>query len=221
MMNKVLEQGFICEQEGLSISDFLKQETNLSKTKLKDTLKKGGVWLLRLPEEPTRIRQHNYQVKHGDEIHIYYDPEYLALPQPKLEQLHQEQDWSVWNKPEGINDNLNLFSDHLSLESIIDNSLANDINCYSVLPNLPFSTGKIILTHSSRAAALLEEKFHNSEISFEVSTPSSEGLIKLSNEEELNDLRQELISLNDIETDSELSPTIAEIKRIRIGENEY
>ena len=147
-MNHVIEKAFISEQQGLSISDFLKQETGLSKTKLKDVSKKGGIWLLREPNEPERIRDHHFAIDVGDEIHIYYDPEYLALVQPKLDIFHQEQDWSIWVKPEGVNDQTNLFSDHLSLERVIDNSLDRGIDCYSVLPNLPFSTGKLILTHS-------------------------------------------------------------------------
>ena len=93
-----IEKAFISDRAELTILEFLTDEVSLSKKKLKDCLFKGGVWLQRNKNEPLRLREPRYEIKEGDEIHIYYDEDYLKLPSPRLELIQPRARYKPFGK---------------------------------------------------------------------------------------------------------------------------
>lgn len=54
-------------------SEFLTTFTPLSKSRIKDAMAKGAVWLRQTKRGQRRIRRANTPLKPGDRISIYYD----------------------------------------------------------------------------------------------------------------------------------------------------
>lgn len=163
-----IEKAFISDQSELTVLEFLQDEVNLSKKKLKDCLFKGGVWLKRSNEKPYRVRSSQHVIKVGDEIHIYYDAAYLKINSPRLKLEQQAQDISLWDKPDGISEAISLFSDHLNFNQVLEQSLPKEQDCHLIYPNIPYCSGPIIIAHTRRSASHLEHWILDNLISFSI-----------------------------------------------------
>ena len=161
------EAAFISKRASISITDFLADEVSLSKSNIKRCISAGGVWLKR-GDEPIRVRKSSLPVKLDDEIHIYYDPTLLSIETPHLQRLKQINDLSFWLKP-ALNSNISLYSDHLSLARAIDVSLSKGVACHHAFPEIDFCQGVILLAHSNRAAAQLDQSIKNDQFSLTLS----------------------------------------------------
>lgn len=155
-MSESFEKAFISDRAGISVVDFLADELPLSKVKIKEAMAKGAVWRKREGSDPERIRKAKEPVKLDDEIHIYYDNALLAFVTPKLQPVLDEDHYSLWVKPENILDQVSLYSDHLSLEKVLDISLPPELDCHWIYPNSQAMTGLVLLTHSRNIAAKFE-----------------------------------------------------------------
>jgi tRNA pseudouridine32 synthase/23S rRNA pseudouridine746 synthase len=151
-------QAFESVRAGISIVDFLADEVPLSKSKIKEVIQKGGVWLHREGEEPLRVRRAKDTVKLRDDIHIYYDEEFLAYKLPPLRNFITKNDYSVWLKPEGVMQEESLYGDHLSLAKLIERDIPHDIDCYFVNPDDAEVTGLMLVAHSQVLADSLIEQ---------------------------------------------------------------
>ena len=156
-MSQILQQAFHSQRAGISIVDYLADEVELSKAKIKDCLSKGGVWIKRLDEEPQRVKMAKTMVKLDDEIHIYYDEDLLKQKAAVLELLDDQQQYSVWMQPEGVMAHQSLFSDHLSLESVLLRSIDQQRDCYLMLPCINLSSGLLLVVHTRNAAAKIQQ----------------------------------------------------------------
>lgn len=163
-----IEKAFISEQSELTILEFLIEEISLSKKRLKDCLFKGGVWLKRDSNEPQRIRQIDFSIKEGDEIHIYYDAHYLSMNTPKMTLIEQAQDISVWQKPEGISETISLYSDHLNFDRVIELSLPKEQDCYLIYPVIAYCDGPALIAHSRRSASKVQNWIDSGSIHFSI-----------------------------------------------------
>ncbi|CAA0119549.1 Uncharacterised protein [BD1-7 clade bacterium] len=155
MTDNQYANGFVSDRAGISILDFLADETPLSKSCIKQVAQVGGVW--RMPEdgEPERVHRVKEQVKLGDEIHIYYD-EALVNTKPFPMELVQDFDtFSIWKKPASIMPEQSLYCDHLSLERAIGRDTPADRDCYWAYPMQPEIGGLILLVHAKNIAAKL------------------------------------------------------------------
>lgn len=153
-----IEKAFISERASVNFVDFLADELpELSKIKIKDAINKGAVWLKRGDNEPERVRRVKELVKLGDEIHIYYDSDFLKLATPKLQLISDHTHYSVWYKPANILETVSLFGDHLNLERVIDSSLNDQRDCYWVFPNSEAMFGVFLMAHSRNIAAKFEQ----------------------------------------------------------------
>ena len=157
------EAAFISQRASISITDFLADEVSLSKSSIKRCINAGGVWLKR-GDEPMRVRKSSLPIKLDDEIHIYYDPALLAIDTPALQPLQQINDLSFWLKP-ALNSSASLYSDHLSLARAIDVSLPKGVACHHAFPEIDFCQGVILLAHSNRAAAQLDQAIQHDKFS--------------------------------------------------------
>lgn len=157
-------QAFESVRAGISVVDFLADELPLSKSKIKEAIQKGAVWLHREGQEPERVRRAKDQVKLRDDIHIYYDEEFLALKLPSLRNYMTKNDFSVWIKPEGVMQEESLYGDHLSLAKLIERDIPHDIECFFVNPDDAEVTGLMLVAHSQVLADSLQQQLERNEI---------------------------------------------------------
>jgi len=177
----ILQQAFISDQAGLSIADFLKQETQLSKAKIKECMQKGGVWLRRGEDEPLRLRKASDLIKLNDEVHIYYDSDYLKITSPKITPYEIGDNakpdayptlspgLKLWNKPADIIETISLFSDHLNFDRVLELSIPEELDCHHLFPVIAYCEGPFIIAHTIRAASELEQLINNSQIALKIS----------------------------------------------------
>lgn len=175
-----IEKAFISDRASVSFVDFLADELpELSKVKIKDAINKGAVWLKRGDNEPERVRRVKEQVKLNDEIHIYYDSDFLKLPTPKLQLINDNAHYSIWYKPADILETASLYGDHLNLERVIDTSLTDERDCYWVYPNTEATYGVFLMAHSRNVAAKLEQMELQDSLNIDVMVerPASEPVL--------------------------------------------
>lgn len=152
----IIEKAFISKRAGITVVDFLADELPLSKVKIKDAMQKGAVWLQRGDDEPYRLRRAKEFIKLNDEVHIYYDGEFLQYQTPRLTLLQDCGGYSIWIKPAGILDEVSLRGDHLSLEQSIEISLPKERDCYWLYPNSEALQGLLLIAHTRNVAAKFE-----------------------------------------------------------------
>ncbi|CAA0119388.1 Uncharacterised protein [BD1-7 clade bacterium] len=155
MTDNQYANGFVSDRAGISILDFLADETPLSKSCIKQVAQVGGVW--RMPEdgEPERVHRVKEQVKLGDEIHIYYDAALVNTKPFPMELVQDFDTFSIWKKPASIMPEQSLYCDHLSLERAIGRDTPADRDCYWAYPMQPEIGGLILLVHAKNIAAKL------------------------------------------------------------------
>jgi len=161
---KSFEKAFISDRAGISILEFLADELPLSKTKIKDAMQKGAVWLNREGQEPERVRRAKDPVKLSDEIHIYFDESFLAIKLPPLQLIDDQEQYSVWSKPFGLMDEVTLYGDHLSLERALVRDLPHALDCYYVDPDQVSISGLMLIAHNKVTASKLIEQYDSDKI---------------------------------------------------------
>ena len=57
-----------------------------------------------------------------------------------------------------------LYSDHLMLESVLEKSLARDIDCYWLSPELAMNSGLVLLVHTRNASSKFQQLEEQGEI---------------------------------------------------------
>ena len=70
--------------------DFIAQYAELSKSRVKDAMNKGAVWLTRAGRGRQRLRRATAELKNGDRVELFYDEQILSripadrrdLPEP-------------------------------------------------------------------------------------------------------------------------------------------
>jgi tRNA pseudouridine32 synthase/23S rRNA pseudouridine746 synthase len=193
----IIERAFISERAGITVVDFLADELPISKSKIKEAMQKGAVWLKRGDDEPVRLRRAKEFIKLNDEVHIYYDPVFLKAKTPELSLIEDCGAYSVWHKPAGILTEQSLFGDHLNLEYVVDSSVDKERDCHWIFPNQIPSTGLLLMAHSRNIAARFEEQELQDAIDvlYKVERPKAEAVIDSHDEflieHESADLRQE------------------------------
>lgn len=158
------EKAFLSQRAGISILDFLADELPLSKTKLKEVIQKGAVWLQREEQEPERLRRAKEPVKLYDEIHIYYDESFLNITLPPLRCVESYGQYSIWYKPYGLMDEMTLYGDHLSLERALIRDVPHDLDCYFLDPEKANISGLMLIAHTQDATSKLLEQWQNQQI---------------------------------------------------------
>ena len=158
------EKAFLSDRTGISILDFLADELPLSKSKIKDAMQKGAVWLHREGQDPKRIRKSKEVVKLDDDIHIYYDESFLNIKFPKFQSIENQGQYSIWYKPYGLMDEVTLYGDHLHLERALERDLPHNMDCYFIDPEPACISGLILVAHTQVAASKLFEQQKNLQI---------------------------------------------------------
>jgi tRNA pseudouridine32 synthase/23S rRNA pseudouridine746 synthase len=151
----------VTEFDSLNALEFLWGHFDqLSKSKIKDAMKKGAVFLER-KEERSCLRKAQTELKIGDKIEVYYDQEYLALKPLPAELLTDQIQYSVWMKPAGMPIEGELFGDHLSLLRIADQSFESERDAFLIYEMADDSKGILLIAHHRRSASAFTELQEN------------------------------------------------------------
>jgi len=153
---------FTIAREGVAV-DAIHAATSLSKTAIKDCLKKGGVWLKTQSKKEHRIRKAKLVLKPQDKISIYYDDSILQLSVPAPQCLFSCKQYSIWHKPAGLLSQGTRYGDHCSLLRFAEKE-GGILTPYLVHRLDREASGLVLLAHSSNAAAKLSELFREGRI---------------------------------------------------------
>jgi tRNA pseudouridine32 synthase/23S rRNA pseudouridine746 synthase len=163
MDNFILKKEVV-EDEILTIADFLTRHTGLSKTKIKDAMKKGAVWKKTGKGKRKRIRHATTVSQRGDILEIYFDENLLSQIPPVGKMVEDSHHYSIWYKPDGLMAQGNNFGDHCSLIRQAEIFFHNRRKVYPVHRLDREASGLMILAHSKDSAKQLSCLFRERKI---------------------------------------------------------
>lgn len=147
----------VTELDSLNALEFLWGHFDqLSKSKIKDAMKKGAVFLERKGERSC-LRKAQAELKIGDKVEVYYDEDYLNRKPFPAELLTDQLQYSVWMKPSGMPIEGELFGDHLSLLRLADQTFEAEREAYLMYELADDSKGVLLIVHHRRAASAFTE----------------------------------------------------------------
>lgn len=143
----------------ISVCVLLAQETRLSKTKIKDAMNKGAVWVKKKRGGSKRLRRASTHLRAGDVLDFYYDERLLALVPPEAKCLSDHIHYSIWHKPGGLMSQGTMYGDHCSVMRQAELFFRNARPVFLVHRLDREASGLMVLAHSRAAAAKLSELF--------------------------------------------------------------
>jgi len=144
--------------------DLIAARAGLAKSRVKDAMCKGAVWLTEKRGGRKRLRKATAQQRPGDILELSYDPRLLAVKPPLAQCLHDARQYSVWLKPAGLLAQGTDYGDHCSLVR------QAEVHFRLKRPVLPVhrldreAAGLMILAHSKTAAAKLSKLLQDNAI---------------------------------------------------------
>lgn len=147
------------DSDPLIAIDFLVDNVDLSKSKLKDMMNKGAVWHVDKKGKRRRLRRAMSDLAPGDRMEVFYDDELLALKPPLPRLVEDLQHYSVWDKPAGLLSQGTDWGDHASLLRMVELYFKPRREVFLVHRLDREASGLMIIAHSRKAASLLSELF--------------------------------------------------------------
>lgn len=123
----------------------------------------GAIWLSR-GNKQERVRRAKTKLKPGDCLTYYYSADLLKEPQPQLQSIHIDSDFSVWLKPRYMTVSGSRFCDHTSLKRCIEAQHPAQPTTYIVHRLDRFTAGLFIVAHNKKYAAKLSDLFRTHKI---------------------------------------------------------
>lgn len=139
--------------------DFLVDNIELSKSKLKDMMNKGAVWHVDEKGKRRRIRRAMSDLKVGDRLEIFYDDTLLSIKPPLPRLVADLTHYSVWDKPAGLLSQGTDWGDHCSLPRMVELYFKPKREVFLVHRLDREASGLMMVAHSRKAAASLSELF--------------------------------------------------------------
>lgn len=144
--------------------DILARHSGLSKTRIKDAMNKGAVWISRQSGRPYRIRKATAALKAGDRLTLYYDAGLLALAPPAPECLGDQHRYSAWFKPAGLLTQGTRYGDHCSLLRQAELFFKSKRAVFPVHRLDREASGPVLIAHDKAAAGRLSGLFRSQHI---------------------------------------------------------
>ena len=151
---------YTCVTDGETAISALQSASTLSKSRIKDAMNKGAVWLQR-GSKNRRLRRATAPLQSGDRLSLYHDPEVLALTPAIPELLSDEKHYSIWVKPAGLLAQGTREGDHCSLLRQAELQLHRDVFLVHRLDREV--VGLMLIAHSPKAAAAFSSLFARDE----------------------------------------------------------
>lgn len=147
----------VAPEDAGTACELIAARAGLAKSRVKDAMCKGAVWLTGKRGGRKRLRKATAQPGPGDILDLFYDARLLAIKPPVAQCLHDAGQYSVWLKPAGLLAQGTDYGDHCSL--------VRQVEVYFRMkrPVLPVhrldreATGLMILAHTKAAAAKLSK----------------------------------------------------------------
>ena len=147
-----------------TVCEFLAEFTALSKSRVKDAMRKGAVWLKRQKGKQLRIRRATAGIRPGDTLSIYYD-EALLCKLPRLPELISDRErYSVWIKPAGLMTQGTKYGDHCSLLRQAELYFKTKRKVYLIHRLDREAAGLVLTAHDKAAAGRLARLFQTRQI---------------------------------------------------------
>ncbi|MBP79905.1 MAG: RNA pseudouridine synthase [Deltaproteobacteria bacterium] len=143
-------------KERTTAVEFLAKKTDLSKTKIKEIMTKGAVWISSSGNQK-RLRRATHSLHADSFLSIYYDEEIIELEPKLLEPIFEAQTYSLWIKPSGLICGGSRFGDHCSVNRVIEKQTNKP--CFLVHRLDRFASGILALAHSKSAAKAISKQF--------------------------------------------------------------
>ncbi|MCG8383236.1 MAG: RNA pseudouridine synthase [Gammaproteobacteria bacterium] len=134
-----------------TINETLAGATGLSKTRLKQVMQKGAVWLSQ-GRQTKRVRRTKKIPPTGSIIHLYYNEALLdqAPPAPKL--IADEDLYSIWEKPCGLLSQGSKWGDHHNIHRWVEQHHQPQKPAFIVHRLDRATRGLMIVAHSKKVA---------------------------------------------------------------------
>lgn len=143
--------------------DALADTTQLPKTRIKDALNKGAVWL-HVRGKEQRLRRATKSLRRGDRLSLYYDPDLLALAAPSPQLIADEKSYSVWNKPAGMLAQGTHYGDHCALLRHCEKYFEPARDCFLVHRLDREAEGLMLIAHTCKAADAFSQLWQRRDI---------------------------------------------------------
>lgn len=176
---------FHSDRAGISLIDFLSEETSLSKSKLKKVIAIGGLWVKHKDSELVRVYQFNQNLTLDDEVHLFYDEQLLTIPKATLSLICDEGRYALYYKSDSFAIDESPHCDHLHISRAIERDLPEDREIYSIISDEPYVAGFTLFafhpTTADRFESMLFDQSIKGEFSLNLSSDEKsnvEGLIE-------------------------------------------
>jgi len=142
----------------VNAATLLAQASGLSKSRIKQAMQKGAVWLTN-KRGTRRLRRMDRVMQAGDKLHLYYNEKILLkqVDPPKL--LADEDSYSVWYKPYGMLSQGSKWGDHFAINRWSEQHLLPQRPAFIVHRLDRAATGLILIAHKKKMAAALSKLF--------------------------------------------------------------
>jgi len=140
--------------------DFLVANVNLSKSRLKDLMNKGGVWRVTNDGDRSRIRRAMTDIFVGEQIEIFYDDAMMSLKPIAPELIDDQGQYSIWHKPAGMSLDGSDWGDFNSFTRSLELFFNPKRDVYWLSAFDYEATGVMVVAHTRKAAADLTVVFN-------------------------------------------------------------
>lgn len=148
----------------LTACDLLAQRSGLSKSKIKDAMNKGAVWLAPARGAMKRLRRATATLRAGERIELHYNAEVLARSVPPAPLLADRGQFSVWCKPASMLAQGTFEGDHCALLRQAELHFKPPRPALLVHRLDREASGVMLVAHSRDAAARLSRLFEMQQV---------------------------------------------------------
>jgi tRNA pseudouridine32 synthase/23S rRNA pseudouridine746 synthase len=146
-------------QQAFLLTDFLALQSGLAKSRIKDCMNKGGVWLQRGDGKLLRNRKAKTPLRPGDRVCLYYDETILGQEPTRPQLIADHIEYSVWDKPAGLLAQGTVFGDHCSLLRLAQLAFSPSREAFLIHRLDREASGLMLIAHTKRAASSLSQIF--------------------------------------------------------------
>ena len=143
--------------------DLLQHASGLPKQRIKFAMIQGAVWLTR-GRHTQRLRRAKRALLEGDELHLYYDEDILAVVPPEPALVADVGGYSVWDKPYGLRSQGSKWGDHCTVVRWAERHLRPERPAFTVHRLDRAASGLILVAHTKTTAAALSAIFRSRKV---------------------------------------------------------
>lgn len=151
--------------DGQQAATLLCNATGLSRSRIKDAMQKGAVWLKKKGKgKNRRLRRATAAIAKDDTLSIYYDEGILQTPPLSARLVADQRYYSVWEKPAGMLCQGTEYGDHCSLLRLAELSFAPRRPVFLLHRLDREASGLVLIGHNKKAAAHFSALFKERKI---------------------------------------------------------